>query len=398
MLMVKAAPAEALRQFDAEATAVLGDYFLGVSLHLEIPFPEMGALLKGATVKVREASGAVRDFSSLGHGAQRSIQMSMIQYLASVRDRVAGTGLESGQRLLIIDEPELFLHPQAIEQVREALKKLSRNGYQVLFTTHSPLMIDRESVSGTRLVRKATSTTVASTLTDVLDHYVADAGSRLQILLDLKNAKGWLFADRVLLVEGITETRVLPDLIEAVTGKSLAARSIALVQVDGGSALSDCMKVLDALGMSCMAVADLDFVVDKAQSSGLIDKRDPLVGKMLEEFSQMADQDERVNLGSNGRPCRNKQKADCMEPPAVVTLWASTKGGETADALREALLEHKIWLWPKGDIEHHLGIPDKKGPTHARFVDSLERDGWRATVEDCAAVEELVSWLDGVVG
>ncbi|ABB24714.1 ATP-dependent nuclease [Pelodictyon luteolum] len=384
-----------LQRFDEEATSVLRDYFPGVALHLEIPVPEMGALLKGATVKVSEAGGEARDFSCLGHGAQRSIQMSMIQYLAEVRERAVGSGSEPGQRLLIIDEPELFLHPQAIEQVREALKRLSRNGCQVLFTTHSPLMIDRESVPNTRLVRKGSSTTVASTLETVLQRYVNDDGSRLQTLLDLKNAKEWLFADRALLVEGITETRVLPVLVQAVTGKSLGSRSVALVQVDGGAAVSDCMNVLGAMGMTCFAIADLDYVLDKAPSSGMIAKDDPLLLRMLEEFRQLAEQDERVRL-DNGRPCRDKERKDSLKPSAAVTLWATTVGRDTADAMRGALRSQEVWLWPSGDIEHHLGLPGKKGPAQAKFVNDIEDRGWRAVVSDIEAVEELASWLEAV--
>jgi len=136
---------------------MLQEYFPGVAVHLEIPVPEMSTLLKGATLKVSESSGIVREFSTLGHGAQRSIQMALIQYLAELQDANSRGNGERRQRMLIIDEPELFLHPLAIEQVREALKKLSQTGYQVLFSTHSPLMIDRVSVPDTRLVRKKNS-------------------------------------------------------------------------------------------------------------------------------------------------------------------------------------------------------------------------------------------------
>jgi len=230
----------------------------------------------------------------------------------------------------------------------------------------------------------------------VLRRSVADEGSRLQTLLDLKNAKGWLFADRVLLVEGKTEAKVLPDLISVVSGKSLTSRSIALVQIDGAGELADCMSVLAAMGMSCMAVADLDFVLDKALAAGLIHKDERLVAEMLDEFKLLADEHEMVTLGSNGRPCRDKEKKGGMKPSEVVTLWATTAGRNTAQALRRKLLPHQIWLWPEGDIEHHLGIPNKKGPAQAKFIEDIGQDGWQGVVNDVVAVKELVGWLDSV--
>jgi len=69
--------------------------------------------------------------------------------------------------LLLIDEPELYLHPQGIEQVRQALKQLAGGRYQVLFSTHSPLMLHRDHAGNTVMVRKpelATGTAVRKPL------------------------------------------------------------------------------------------------------------------------------------------------------------------------------------------------------------------------------------------
>lgn len=114
----------ALQRFDDEASDLVKDFFPGVRIHLELQVPDIGAMLKAGTIKVSEREGVVRDFESLGHGAQRSIQMALVRYLAEVTQRStdrSSTAAAQAQRLLLIDEPELYLHPQAIDQVRSAL-------------------------------------------------------------------------------------------------------------------------------------------------------------------------------------------------------------------------------------------------------------------------------------
>ena len=388
-----------LQRFDAGATAVLNDFFPGVQLHLEIPVPDMTSLLKGGSLKVSEQAGLTRDFASLGHGAQRSIQMALIQYLAQVRDRGNGEDASPAQRLLLIDEPELFLHPQAIEQVRIALQALSGNGYQVLFTTHSPLMIGRQDVPATCIVRKGTDqrTHIAKRLSIVVNDLVADPKSRMQTLMELKNSKDWLFADRVLLVEGKTERRVLPALLKAVTGKGFSERKLALIELDGAGAMAKCLDVLRALGIPCNGLADLDYILDKAQQAGQIKKDDQNLLVCLSQLASMAIINPHIKLGNNGRPRKSTETESGLKPAAVVRLWAATSDGQaTAQDLALQVKAHGIWLWPAGDIEHHLGLLQKDEAAWAEFLEKLETEDWQTVVADVASVQDWVKWIESL--
>ena len=84
-----------------------------------------------------DVQGSPRPISSFGHGAQRSAHMALIKLLADMTS-VAG-GNPGGTIVLLIDEPELCLHPQAVELLRESLLLLSTQNFQVIFSTHSPL-------------------------------------------------------------------------------------------------------------------------------------------------------------------------------------------------------------------------------------------------------------------
>lgn len=138
--------------------------------------------------------------------------MALIRYLADIKSN----GSDEGQRrLLLIEEPELFLHPQAVEQLRAALTKLSEGAYQVVFVTHSPMMIDRKSIVETRIARKCPSTgqtIVMPSMAEALRKRITDNDTQLHTAFDLANASAWLFSDRVVIVEGKTEKRILPAL------------------------------------------------------------------------------------------------------------------------------------------------------------------------------------------
>lgn len=77
--------------------------------------------------------------------------MALVRHLADIK---RATGGATSNTILLIDEPELYLHPQAIEILRDSLKILSNQGYQIIFTTHSPFMITSNDVVNTILITK----------------------------------------------------------------------------------------------------------------------------------------------------------------------------------------------------------------------------------------------------
>ena len=48
--------------------------------------------------------------------------------------------------LIIVDEPEISLHPSGVRFLRDELLKIAKNNY-VIYSTHSPFMIDKENIS-----------------------------------------------------------------------------------------------------------------------------------------------------------------------------------------------------------------------------------------------------------
>lgn len=55
--------------------------------------------------------------------------------------------------IILIDEPGLYLHPKAQEEMRGILNEASKNN-QIIYTTHSPYLIDTDRIEQVRLVEK----------------------------------------------------------------------------------------------------------------------------------------------------------------------------------------------------------------------------------------------------
>jgi putative ATP-dependent endonuclease of OLD family len=82
-----------------------------------------------------------------GHGLQRTLIMTLLQLLADVQNEPdeAGAVVSTRPTVLIIEEPELYMHPQMERRMRDVLYRLAsqqQQGVQVACCTHSPVFLD----------------------------------------------------------------------------------------------------------------------------------------------------------------------------------------------------------------------------------------------------------------
>ena len=257
-----------LNQFETEATAAIASFFPGLSFHVNFATPAIDELFKSSTINLSEAVGSSRPFASFGHGAQRSAHMALIKLLADVN--AAGGANPVGTTVLLIDEPELYLHPQAIELLRASLLRLSTQNFQVVFSTHSPLLVGAEHALQTLMIYKdAQHRTIArEKLQSAAAAFHANP-HHTEVIFSLQSAAHLLFSNKVLLVEGKTETLLVPQIYQTSHGRSYAHDKGCLVSGASSSALLPMMQVLRAVGFSPKAVADLDFAFKVARPMSL---------------------------------------------------------------------------------------------------------------------------------
>ncbi|WP_343368529.1 AAA family ATPase [Stenotrophomonas maltophilia] len=379
---------EELGRIDASINQKISDLFPGVSIKLDFPVPVLNDLIKAGTVKVYEGDGKGRAFGSYGHGAQRAIQMAMVRHLADLKRGVAVAG---GVTLLLIDEPELFMHPFAVEQVREALRALSVAGYQVVFSTHSAQMILARDAKNALLMTKKhpQGTQARPRLESVVVQLVAEPTHQLHQIFSLTNSSQMLFADRVILTEGKTELRLLPSLFNAVSGKTMAQSSLAIIAMSGVSDTQKSMEILEALGLPACAIVDLDYAFRQASKHGFLDADDVDLAACKVTLRAMAD-DGLIALDSGGLPQKGPQGSASK---AFELLAERAEAAPHIQALVQKLRDKSIWLWSRGAIEPHVGLTEKKEHAWLTFQVMLENDGVDAVCADAAGVRELVDWL-----
>lgn len=380
-----------LLEFDQQANEILKTFFPGVRVSVHVPPPEVVELFKGGTIRVFEGQGGPgREVSSMGHGVQRSIQMALVRYLAERK----GDGKQGGTTtLLLIDEPELYLHPTGIEVVRDALSFLSETAYQVVFTTHAPQMVRMDRIADTLIVRKGEldGTKPMPTVREAVQDTIADAGHQAEVLFEFQNAAQVLFADRVLLLEGKTERRLLPLICRLEGYTPPGDGSTALVSLEGSGSVPKAMAVLGAMGIPCHALVDLDFAFRTAVDIGWINRDSEPVRTCLRICEELRDQG-KIELAEDGFP-KNSPLGSAEE--GFAHLASEPAAVHPIEELHDQLIQRRVWLWKRGSIEHHIGM-DGKGKHHlGRVAAELEKKGCAEVIEDYPGFQSLLASVWG---
>lgn len=382
--------ASELVDFDNEINEKINDFFPNIKIKTHIPSPELREIFSKGTIKVYEGSNSIgADVSSLGHGAQRSIQMALVRHLADSKQQIN----DPTTTLLLIDEPELYLHPQAIEILRDALSKLSKQGYQVIFSTHSPFMITQRDIENTILVRKneTDGTHKKLTLKNAISEVETEARHQLSLLFELSHSSHILFAEYVILVEGKTEQRLLPFLIHFITGKTLALHKTALVKLDGSGNTKKTMRVLEVMGIPCRAIVDFDFAFKQAVNDGILDDDDTDLRACIDKLTELASR-EGMTLGNDGLPTKKSNMLTAEEVFAKLAQEEEIK--ENIDNLKQKLQDSNYWIWTKGSIEEHLNISGKNENVWATLINKIEEEGIEQTLpNDFEFLTECVNWI-----
>ena len=136
--------------------------------------------------------------------------------------------------ILLLDEPGTSLHGTAQARIVDFLHKLSKDN-QVLYTTHSPFMIDAEHLETVRPVYEDPATGSTKVSDDVWPKD-KDALFPLQAALGYQLVQSMFLSKRQVLIEGITDYWIFKAVDHALqaTGRSGLDPSIILTPGGGG--------------------------------------------------------------------------------------------------------------------------------------------------------------------
>ena len=122
-----------------ELNGVLSSVFPDSQLHATTDLSDPNKALK-PTFKVEMSSNVRTPVTHQGSGMVRAAAFGMLRF----RQKWLSKKEDEHQRSLIVcfEEPEIFLHPSAANQMRDTIYDLSTSGSQIVATTHSPFIID----------------------------------------------------------------------------------------------------------------------------------------------------------------------------------------------------------------------------------------------------------------
>ena len=139
-------------------------------------------------------------------------------------------------QLILIDEPQSFLHPGALRKLLEILRLYGKHQY--ILTTHSPLSIPLSDTDKMfQIVRTPEGSTVKEiTERDDLIAALSDVGARMSDVYG---------AESVLWVEGPTEERCFPEIIRGIANEPLQGAVIIGVANTGDLESRDATRVCE---------------------------------------------------------------------------------------------------------------------------------------------------------
>ncbi len=209
--------------------------------------------------------GYLTGIAGQGQGLQRSLILCLLELLASKktnRQKYPGVG-----NILMIEEPEIYMHPQMQRKMADVLYDLAEKGeFQVLCTTHSPIFIrlDKSHRALVRVVKDANWEVTAIQTTNELfsGSDAEDKKKRMNMLYNFDPAVNEMFfARRVLLVEGKTERVSLEkaaELLGVFDENPERRRELTLVSCDSIDNIPAFVEVLNHFGIEYFVIYDKD--------------------------------------------------------------------------------------------------------------------------------------------
>lgn len=201
-------------------------------------------------IKLSVDDGIETPLENKGSGLQSLIMIELFKFYCKIFNQSS---------LLILEEPELFLHPHAKRMLSDILNDFIGNGEnQIIITTHSEEFLNNVDIENINVIRKSSLGTKKSRISK--DNY-GDGKElqKLKIELQHKNAE-MFFAEKVILVEG-EEQVLIPEIIKKIYGKNILNNNdISIIKVGGKSYFEIYRKVLDELNISNYIIADYDIL------------------------------------------------------------------------------------------------------------------------------------------
>jgi len=251
---------------------VLGSVFPETSIYATADLTDPDTSLK-PQFEVSMKSNVTTPVNYQGTGIVRSAIFALLRY----RQRWVATqeGKEGRGLIIGFEEPEIYLHPSAANQMRDTIYELTKSSSQIIATTHSPYLIDLSRRPRQVLNRMhtddGTAIAMAFSVSDKFMQLHTDDKSLVKMVLKLDSHIARIFfAKQVVVVEGDTEDIAIRRYLDALSIHNrekylLIQRDFEVIKARGKAAIIGLAKYLNSLGVNYKVIHDKDTGVAGAE-------------------------------------------------------------------------------------------------------------------------------------
>ena len=259
---------------------------------IEFDFPEISSdyLFRNADITIQEENLDDLSKENVGEGVKRTLIFSLIRTIADVREGQLAINGDEEQKsdprplLILYEEAELFLHPSLQKTLLRTFEQLTETNAQVVFSTHSPILIQRDILDTINIVTdEGERGTCVTQFHSVLEDQSEANKSRLT---DLQSVSSYIFADRVVLVEGLTDRVVFRKLAQRLDPEwDFNTSSTTLLAAGGKGNVCRFYRFLNELGIETFAVLDVDAA--KSECETIVSDESTLAA--IDEFAEQVE-------------------------------------------------------------------------------------------------------------
>lgn len=221
---------------------------------------DLGIFKWYSQLKMGPEGGFQSTVDKQGSGARRTLLWTALKYIAETNRKAKEDNSLQRPYLLLIDEPEICLHPSAIREACKVLYDLPLSGnWQVMVTTHSPVFIDfsRDNTTIVKVERNDIGDIEGTTvfrpdrvnfddndkqnlkLLNICDPYVAE----------------FFFGGKVIVVEGDTEYTAF-NYVRKENPEKYA--NVHIIRARGKATIVSLIKILNHFGTTYSILHDSD--------------------------------------------------------------------------------------------------------------------------------------------
>ena len=246
----------------SELNSILASVFPDTQIHATTDLSDPNKALK-PSFKIEMSSNVRTPVNHQGSGMVRAAAFGMLRF----RQRWLSEKKDDHVRSLIVcfEEPEIYLHPSAANQMRDAIYDLSGNESQIVATTHSPFIIDLSRkpkqilnnlhISDTGIVN------VPFSVSEAYKRLEDDDKQHVKMLLRIDgHIARVFFTNNVVIIEGDTEEIIIMETLKKLPKDQYlnVVSNFEVVKARGKASIIGLVKYLVSMGIEPIVVHDRD--------------------------------------------------------------------------------------------------------------------------------------------